>query len=108
VHTQLLAERIARNPHSAEERLAVLDAVAAVQSALGPAASTLDGLSAEDALQLEQRISTSNAALEPWCSRLYDLSDWRRAARIDAEAVFEERRLHEVAMDRARLAGLLE
>jgi hypothetical protein len=108
VHSQLLAERVARSACSEAERFEVLDAVAALQSALGPGAATGLAPSAEDALLLAERISTFTAALEPWCDRLYDLPDWRRAARIDAEAVFEERRLHEDAIDRARAAGLLE
>jgi hypothetical protein len=108
VHSQLLAELIARSALSTTERLAVLDAAAALQSALVPDASSLRGLSAAAAQQLAERISQAAAALEPWCARLYDLSDWRRAARIDAEAVFKERRLYEHAIEHARAAGLLE
>lgn len=108
VHSQLLEERVARSAFSTTERLAVLDAVAALQSALALAASSSGGLSAGHAQQLAERISKATAAVEPWCARLYDLSDWRRAARIDAEAVFEERRLYEHAIEHARAAGLLE
>lgn len=108
VHSQLLAERVAHSAFSTTERAAVLEAVAALQSALAPAASSPGEPSAGHAQQLAERISKATAALDPWCTRLYDLSDWRRAARIDAEAVFEERRLYEHAIERARAAGMLE
>jgi hypothetical protein len=108
VHSQLLPAHVARSAFSTTERRAVLDAVAALQSALVPDASSLRGLSAATAQQLAERISQAAAALEPWCARLYDLSDWRRAACIDAEAVFEERRLYDHAIEHARAAGLLE
>lgn len=99
--SQLLEERAARSACSTTERLALMAAIATSQSALAPDA-------ADDALQLARRISDATAALDPWCARLYDLSDWRRAARIDAEAVFEERRLYEHALECARAARFLE
>ena len=123
VHARQVPERLAQGDYSAAERIAALDAVATLQAVLTPAAVTVVGLStavasaadsddrlrdaAREALPLAEQLGKAAATLEPWCARLYDLSDWRRAARIDAEAVFEERRLHEQAIEHARAAGLL-
>ncbi len=36
--------------------------------------------------------------LGPWLESYYDILDWRRSSMVDAESVFEERRLHEAAL----------
>lgn len=126
VHVQLVSGRTATGYSGAAERRAVLDAVAALQAALATAepalqrvafaattASPHDGddplrAAATAAQQLADGIGHATEMLEPWFARLYDLSDWRRAARIDAEAVFDERRLYDAAVEAARTAGILE
>lgn len=98
-HARLLSDHVARGSVGAAELDALRDAIGTVQSALHEA-PTLPPQQAAD------RLRSAGASVEPWCARLYRLADWRSVAQIDAEAVFEDRRLHEAAMDAARTAGL--
>lgn len=99
-HARLLSDHIARGSVGATELDGLRAATAVLQAALDEAPALAPQ-------QCADRLRTAGAPLEPWCARLYSLSDWRRAAQIDAEAVFEDRRLHEAAIAAARSAGLL-
>lgn len=52
----------------------------------------------------EGRLAAHRHALGTWLETYYDIGDWRRSSHVDPESVFEERRLHELAL--AALAAL--